>query len=75
MKVLILQDELFAYLQHVVRAYASGGIDPEEGLALFQLNQSIKSAQSVDDSQVAKIVTGEVAGTPVAAVSTEPTDV
>lgn len=71
MKVLILQDELFAYLHHVVRQYAGGGIDPEEGQALFFLNQAIKTAQTVDDKQVAKIATGEIAETPVASVSIE----
>ena len=74
MKVLILQDDLYAYLVHTVRAYASGGIDPEEGLALYQLSQALKSAQSVDENQVAKIATGEIAETPVAAVSVEPVE-
>jgi hypothetical protein len=72
MRVLILQDDLFTYLQHIVRSYAAAGIDPEEGMALFQLNQALKGAQVVDDNQVAKVTTGEVADTPVAAVSVEP---
>jgi hypothetical protein len=72
MKVLMLQDDLFAYLaQRVVPAYAANGIDPEEGLALFHLNRAIKGAQTVDDTQVAKVVTGEVNDTPVAAISVE----
>lgn len=71
MKVLILQDDLFAYLVHLTRAYANGGIDPEEGLAIYQLSLALKGAQTVDEKQVAKIVTGEVADTPVAAVSVE----
>ena len=72
MKVIILQDDLFAYpAGHLVRTYAANGIDPEEGMALYQLNQALKGAQTVDDTQVAKITTGEVADTPVAAVSVE----
>ena len=71
MKVLILQDDMYSYLAYVVQTYARGGIDPEEGLALYQLNQALKSAQTVDESQVAKIKTGEVANTPVASVSVE----
>ena len=72
MRILILQDDLFAYLAgHLVRTYAANGIDPEEGMALYQLNQALKGAQTVDDSQVAKIVANEVADTPVAAVSVE----
>lgn len=55
MKVLILQDDLFAYLQHVTRAYAGGGIDPDEGLAIYQLNQALKGVQTVDETQIAKI--------------------
>jgi hypothetical protein len=58
MKVLILPDDLFAYLQHVTRAYAGGGIDPEEGLAIYQLNQALKNVQTVDDAQAKKA--GEV---------------
>jgi hypothetical protein len=58
MKVLILSDDLFAYLQHVTRAYAGGGIDPEEGLAIYQLNQALKNVQTVDDAQAKKA--GEV---------------
>lgn len=54
MKVLILPDDLFVYLQHVHRAYAGGGIDPEEGLAIYQLGQALKNVQTVDESQVAK---------------------
>ena len=54
MRILVLPDDLFGYLQHVVRSYAAGGIDPDEGLALYHLNQAIKGAQTVDDAQVAK---------------------
>ena len=48
----MFQDDMFAYLQHVVRSYAAAGIDPEEGLALFQLSQALKGAQTVDDTQL-----------------------
>ena len=71
MKVLILQDDMYPYLAYVVQTYARGGIDPDEGLALYQLNQALKSAQTVDDSQVAKIKTGEVGPVPLATVSIE----
>ena len=69
MKVLMIQDDLFGYLQHVVQAYAGSGINPEEGMAIYMLNQAIKSARNVDEKQVAKVTTGEVGDTPVAAVS------
>ena len=70
MKIVIIQDDLFGYLQHVVKAYAGSGIDPDEGLAVYQLNQVIKNAQSVDDEGVAKIVSGELNGVPVTTVAT-----
>jgi len=60
MKVLILQDDLFGYLQHIFRAYTSNGIDPEEALAVYQFNQALKSVQTVDEAQVAKIKATEV---------------
>ena len=58
MKVLILQDDMYSYLAYVVQTYARGGIDPEEGLALYQLNQALKNVQTVDDAQAKKV--GEV---------------
>jgi hypothetical protein len=71
MKIVVLQDDLFGYLQHVVRSYAGNGVDPEEGLALYHLNQAIKGAQVVDDARLAKITTGEAGDTPVAAVEVD----
>ena len=70
MKILMLQDDLFTYLQHVVKAYAGSGIDPEEGLGVYHLSQALKNAQVVDENEVAKIQAGDTAsGVPVAAVS------
>lgn len=54
MKVLLLPDNLYDYLQHVVRAHASAGIEPEEGLAIYQLNQHVSQAQTVDISNLGK---------------------
>jgi hypothetical protein len=71
MKILILQDDLFEYLNHVVRSHAGGGISPEEGLAVYQLDLAIKGAKSIDNSQVAKINTGEANNTPVASIEVE----
>ncbi len=71
MKILMLQDDLFSYLQHVVKSYANAGIDPEEGLGLYHLSQAFKNVQTVDENEVAKVQTGEVSGTPVAMVSVE----
>lgn len=65
MKVLVLQDELYEYLQHVVRKYAASGIDPEEGQALYLLHNAVRSAKTVDE---AKVTTGHVGNTPVAVV-------
>jgi hypothetical protein len=74
MKVLILQDDLFEYLNHIVRSYAAAGIPPEEGLALYHLHVATKTAQTVADTQVAKVATGEVAGAPVVAVTVDQTE-
>jgi hypothetical protein len=71
MKILMMPDALCEFLDHVIRSYAGQGIPPEQGLAVYQLHQSIQSAQTVDDTQVAKVKTGEVAGVPVATVSVE----
>lgn len=71
MKILMLQDDLFDYLNRVVYSHAASGINPEEGLAIYHLHQAIKSAQSVDDEQVAKVRTTEVAGIPVATVTVD----
>jgi hypothetical protein len=53
----MLQDDLYGYLQYVVKTYARGGIDPQEGLALYQLDKAVGSARAVDDSEVAKLAT------------------
>jgi hypothetical protein len=45
---------LFTYLQHVIRAYAGSGIDPDEGLAVYQLSQALKVVKTVDDALIAK---------------------
>jgi hypothetical protein len=71
MKILVLQDDIFGYLQHIVKSYAAQGIDLNEGLGLHHIAQAFKAVQSVDETQVAKVQTGEVAGVPVAAVSVE----
>lgn len=55
MKVLVLPDNLYDYLNHVIRAHAGAGIDPEEGLAIYQLNQAIGQAQTVDTSSLGKV--------------------
>jgi hypothetical protein len=55
MKVLLLPDTQFEYLQHVVRCHSASGIEPEEGLAIYQLWQSLGQAQTVDVSQLGKV--------------------
>jgi hypothetical protein len=55
MKVLVLPDNLYEYLNHVIRAHAGAGIDPEEGLAIYQLNQAVGQAQTVDTSSLGKV--------------------
>ena len=54
MRILVLPDNLYEYLQHVVRAHSVAGIEPEEGLAIYQLNQHVTAAQSVDVSNLGK---------------------
>lgn len=46
-KVLILEEQLYEYLNHVIERHAARGIDPEEGLALFHLWRAVKNAQTV----------------------------
>ena len=55
MRILILQDGLYEYLAHVVKAYANGGIDPEEGQALYFLAKAVNGAQKVDEGSAAMI--------------------
>jgi hypothetical protein len=55
MRILILQDGLYEYLAHVVKAYANGGIDPEEGQALYFLDKAVNGAQKVDEGSAARI--------------------
>ena len=57
MRILMLQDDLYEYLKYVVGAYARRGIDPKEGLALFQLDKAVGTAPVVDEKQVAKLAT------------------
>ena len=54
MRILLLPDNLYEYLQHVVRTHAVSGIEPEEGLAIYQLNQHVGAAQSVDITSLGK---------------------
>jgi len=53
-KVILLPDNLFDYLNHVIRTHAGAGIDPSEGLAIYQLNQHVAQAQTVDVSNLGK---------------------
>ena len=61
MRIIILQDDLYSYLVHVVKAYASSGINPEEGQALYFLNKAVAGGRQVDDKQVAKLSVGDPA--------------
>lgn len=63
MRILMLQDDLYGYLQFVVKTYARGGIDPKEGLALYQLDKAVGAARAVDDTQVAKLATDDSGNT------------
>ena len=70
MRVIILQDDLYKYLAHVVQAHAHGGIEPEEGQALYFLNRAVNGAQQVDEKQVAKLA---IPASGPAGLSVEPT--
>lgn len=50
MKVLLLPDDDYEYLQHVVRAHTLAGIEPEEGYAASKLWAIIGRAQDVTTS-------------------------
>lgn len=53
MVILQLDDSLFDYLGYVVKQHANSGIDPEEGLATYQLWQALKTAQRIDPKAIA----------------------
>jgi hypothetical protein len=55
MKVLVLPDELYGYLQHVVKSYSGAGIDPTEGQLIFELWTRVNQAQDVDLSSLGKV--------------------
>lgn len=61
MIVIQLPDDLYPYLQLVIKRYSSGGIEPEEGQALFFLNDFVKKAQHLDDAAMREMAKGEVA--------------
>jgi hypothetical protein len=67
----MLQDDLYEYLQYVVGAYARRGIDPKEGLALFQLDKAVGTARAVDETKIAKLATDDSGN---ATLSVEPRD-
>ncbi len=71
MRILMLQDDLYEYLRYMVGAYARRGIDPKEGLALFQLDKAVGTAREVDDKQLAKLATDDSGN---AQLSVEPKD-
>jgi len=53
MVVIQLPDDLHEYLQLVIKRYSAGGIDPEEGQALYYLNDfAVKKAQHYTDEQL-----------------------
>src|SRR5208282_4234401 len=60
MKVLLLPENIFDYLNHVICSYAGAGIKPEEGLAIYQLNQHVAQAQTVDVSNLGKVKLDQV---------------
>jgi len=55
MKIILLPENLHEYLAHVIQSYARAGIDPSEGLALYQLNLHAAQAQTVDVSNLGKV--------------------
>jgi hypothetical protein len=55
MKVLVLPDEIFGYLQHVVKSYSGAGIDPTEGQLIFELWNRVNQAQDVDLTSLGKV--------------------
>lgn len=58
MVIVQLPDDLYQYLQLVVKRYASGGIEPEEGQALYFLNDFIKKGQHLDDAALREVAKG-----------------
>ncbi len=74
MIVIQLPDDLYPYLQLVVKRYASGGIEPEEGQALYFLNDFIKKAQHLDDAAMREMAKGGVAPDVAARLAQRPVD-
>lgn len=52
MVIVQLPDDLYPYLQLVIKRYSAGGIDPKEGQALFYLNDFVEKAQHIPDAEV-----------------------
>jgi len=62
MKVITLPDVLHEYLVHVIEKHATGGIHPEEGIAVASLWDAVtKKVNHIDDAAVQKMA---AAGTP-----------
>jgi len=55
MRVILLPENLYEYLNHVVRSHAAAGIEPDEGLAIYQLNQHVAQAQTVDVANLGRV--------------------
>jgi hypothetical protein len=56
MKVITLPDVLHEYLVHVIEKHATGGIHPEEGIAVASLWDAVtKKVSHIDDAAVQKM--------------------
>lgn len=53
MVIIQTNEDLYEYLVHVVREYAKAGMEPDEGLAMYKLWQTLKNAQQIDDKKLA----------------------
>ena len=52
MKIVQLHDNLHEYLQELInRATRAGIVPPEEGLAIFYLDDAVKKAQHIPDAE------------------------
>jgi hypothetical protein len=54
MKIIQLTDELHEYLLHVLKRHSGMGVDPTEGMAVFQLWDSVTKAVHIDPNQLKK---------------------
>ena len=55
MKIVVLTDDLYAYLLHVLETHCRRGFDTEELPGIYHLNQEVRGAKHIDDKDMARL--------------------